>query len=217
MVKKTYWLFIILIGLNACSKDSETNPSSSNLNSVENTINGKWFLKSKSDSSYANNKLTDLTAVYTKFQGTPYVELLSTKSNNSALGGAKAKDALDAGAGGIIIPMIETAEQLESIIQYACWPPEGIRGVGFSRANLYGKYFKEYSEEALLISAEWLSNQKEKIDTLLFDITEHKTAKMAVTQYLTSEDYKKVSSQLIEKDRIELAEYTKQKLSKLAK
>jgi 2-dehydro-3-deoxyglucarate aldolase len=59
-----------------------------------------------------------------------------------------AKDALDAGAGGIIIPMIETAEQLQSIIQYACWPPEGIRGVGFSRANLFGKYFTEYREEA---------------------------------------------------------------------
>jgi len=59
-----------------------------------------------------------------------------------------AKDALDAGAGGIIIPMIETAQQLQSIIQYACWPPEGIRGVGFSRANLYGKYFAEYTEEA---------------------------------------------------------------------
>jgi 2-dehydro-3-deoxyglucarate aldolase len=59
-----------------------------------------------------------------------------------------AKDALDAGAAGIIIPMIETAEQLQSIIQYACWPPEGIRGVGFSRANLFGKYFAEYREEA---------------------------------------------------------------------
>ena len=59
-----------------------------------------------------------------------------------------AKDALDAGAGGIIIPMVETADQLQSIIQYSCWPPEGIRGVGFSRANLYGKYFEEYREEA---------------------------------------------------------------------
>ncbi len=59
-----------------------------------------------------------------------------------------AKDALDAGAGGLIIPMIQTAEQLKSIIKYSCWPPEGIRGVGFSRANLFGKYFAEYREEA---------------------------------------------------------------------
>lgn len=59
-----------------------------------------------------------------------------------------AKDALDAGAGGIIIPMIESPEQLLAIIQHSCWPPEGIRGVGFSRANLYGKYFEEYRVEA---------------------------------------------------------------------
>ncbi len=81
-----------------------------------------------------------------------------------------AKDALDAGAGGIIIPMIETAEQLESIIQYACWPPEGIRGVGFSRANLYGKYFKEYGEEArktLIIAQIEHINAVRNIDKIL--------------------------------------------------
>lgn len=81
-----------------------------------------------------------------------------------------AKDALDAGAGGIIIPMIETAEQLELIIQYACWPPEGIRGVGFSRANLYGKYFKEYSEEArktLIIAQIEHINAVSNIDKIL--------------------------------------------------
>jgi 2-dehydro-3-deoxyglucarate aldolase len=59
-----------------------------------------------------------------------------------------AKDALDAGAGGIIIPMVESPDQLHSIIQHSCWPPEGIRGVGFSRANLYGKYFEDYRLEA---------------------------------------------------------------------
>ena len=58
------------------------------------------------------------------------------------------KQALDAGAAGIIVPMIETANQLESIKDYCCWPPAGKRGVGFSRANLFGKYFEEYKAEA---------------------------------------------------------------------
>jgi 2-dehydro-3-deoxyglucarate aldolase len=58
------------------------------------------------------------------------------------------KSALDAGAGGVIVPMIETAEQL-IMVQNACrWPPSGIRGVAFSRANLFGKNFNEYAEEA---------------------------------------------------------------------
>jgi 2-dehydro-3-deoxyglucarate aldolase len=58
------------------------------------------------------------------------------------------KQALDAGAGGVIIPMIESAEQLEMIQQACSWPPSGKRGVGFSRANLFGKYFDDYSIEA---------------------------------------------------------------------
>ena len=58
------------------------------------------------------------------------------------------KQALDAGAGGIIAPMIETANQLELIRDACCWPPTGNRGVGFSRANLFGKNFESYSEEA---------------------------------------------------------------------
>lgn len=58
------------------------------------------------------------------------------------------KQALDAGAGGIIVPMIESAEQLEAVRDACCWPPSGKRGVGFSRANLFGGRFAEYSSEA---------------------------------------------------------------------
>lgn len=58
------------------------------------------------------------------------------------------KLALDAGAGGVIIPMVESAAQLRSICEACCWPPAGTRGVGFSRANLFGKHFETYSEEA---------------------------------------------------------------------
>jgi len=58
------------------------------------------------------------------------------------------KQALDAGAGGVIVPMVESAEQLKAIREACCWPPSGRRGVGFSRANLFGKYFDKYREEA---------------------------------------------------------------------
>ncbi len=63
-----------------------------------------------------------------------------------AEGNAKeCKTALDAGAGGVIIPMIESGEQLRSVVASCKWPPNGTRGVGFSRANLFGKHFKEYA------------------------------------------------------------------------
>lgn len=58
------------------------------------------------------------------------------------------KQALDAGAGGIIVPMVESAEQLIQVRDWCRWPPSGIRGVGFSRANLFGKYFDTYFNEA---------------------------------------------------------------------
>ena len=58
------------------------------------------------------------------------------------------KLALDAGAGGIIVPMVETANQLQEVANYCRWPPAGKRGVGFSRANLFGKNFESYSKEA---------------------------------------------------------------------
>jgi len=58
------------------------------------------------------------------------------------------KQALDAGAGGVIVPMVESAQQLNEVRDVCRWPPAGRRGVGFSRANLFGKHFEAYREEA---------------------------------------------------------------------
>jgi 2-dehydro-3-deoxyglucarate aldolase len=58
------------------------------------------------------------------------------------------KQALDAGAGGVIVPMVESAAQLTQVRDACCWPPAGTRGVGFSRANMFGKNFDAYTEEA---------------------------------------------------------------------
>jgi len=58
------------------------------------------------------------------------------------------KRALDSGASGLIIPKIESKKQLEFLIKSCKWPPDGFRGVGFSRANLYGENFVNYKEEA---------------------------------------------------------------------
>ena len=60
----------------------------------------------------------------------------------------ESKKVLDAGAAGIIIPNILSSLQLTEIIKYSMWPPSGKRGVGFSRANLYGKNFNEYLDFA---------------------------------------------------------------------
>ena len=51
-----------------------------------------------------------------------------------------------------------------------CWPPIGSRGVGFSRANLFGKNFDSYSEEAqspLLIAQIEHINAVNNLDEIL--------------------------------------------------
>lgn len=76
------------------------------------------------------------------------------------------KQALDAGAGGVIVPMIESAIQLAAVRDACRWPPSGARGVAFSRANLFGKHFERYREEAqapLLIA---MIESKEAVDNL---------------------------------------------------
>ena len=80
------------------------------------------------------------------------------------------KQALDAGAGGIIAPMIESAEQLKMVRHACCWPPVGFRGVGFSRANLFGKNFDSYKKEAqspLLIAQIEHINAVNNLDEIL--------------------------------------------------
>ena len=80
------------------------------------------------------------------------------------------KQALDAGAGGIIVPMVENAEQLRQVRDVTRWPPSGNRGVGFSRANLFGKHFDEYIAEAqqpLLVAMIEHINAVDELDDIL--------------------------------------------------
>ena len=54
---------------------------------------------------------------------------------------------LDAGCAGIIIPNIKNNIELTKIINASYLPPKGSRGVGYSRANLFGKEFKNYKKQ----------------------------------------------------------------------
>jgi 2-keto-3-deoxy-L-rhamnonate aldolase RhmA len=58
------------------------------------------------------------------------------------------KRALDIGADGVMVPWIETAEQLDRAIGYALYPPEGIRGIGAERATAWGQCLRQHTQEA---------------------------------------------------------------------
>jgi 2-dehydro-3-deoxyglucarate aldolase len=57
---------------------------------------------------------------------------------------AQIKRVLDAGATGIIAPMVNTAAQARVVVSAATYPPTGTRGVGLARAQSYGVGFPEY-------------------------------------------------------------------------
>lgn len=64
------------------------------------------------------------------------------------LNGGLIKRALDIGADGIVIPWVETAEQLRQAVSYARYPLEGQRGIGGERATCWGQCLVEHTAEA---------------------------------------------------------------------
>jgi len=100
-----------------------------------------WIAVDLEHGSITTNQLPDLFRSLESGRTMPLVRIAQGESKDC-------KQALDAGAYGVIVPMVSSAQQLKLVISYCCWPPSGRRGVGFSRANLFGKYFDSYSEEA---------------------------------------------------------------------
>lgn len=64
------------------------------------------------------------------------------------LNGGAIKRALDIGADGIVIPFVETAEQLRAAVRFARYPMEGVRGIGAERATAWGQALTEHATEA---------------------------------------------------------------------
>ena len=71
----------------------------------------------------------------------PIVRLTSNDEN-------QAKQVMDAGAWGVIVPMVKTAEEARRAVSSVKYPPVGIRSVGIGRAHKYGYAFREHFETA---------------------------------------------------------------------
>lgn len=54
------------------------------------------------------------------------------------------KRVLDIGVAGVMVPMVESAEETERIVGATRYPPHGVRGVASGRASAYGDDFQEY-------------------------------------------------------------------------
>ena len=73
------------------------------------------------------------------------------------------KQVMDAGADGVIVPMVCSKKDAERAVNAVKYPPNGNRGVGLARAQNYGLGFEEYKN--------WL-----KKDSVVIAQIEHKEA-----------------------------------------
>jgi len=101
----------------------------------------EWIALDLEHGHFSNHQLPDLFRAIEIGGSLPLARVATPSVINC-------RQALDAGAAGIIIPMITSAAQLEPLVGGCHWPPRGTRGVGFCRANGFGSRFDEYREEA---------------------------------------------------------------------
>lgn len=99
-------------------------------------------------------------------KGTGVVPLVRVASNDPAL----IKKALDRGAYGIVVPLVNTLEQAQEAVAAAKYPPEGIRGVAGTRASLYGlefqDYFAQWNKEVLVVCQVETAQALENVDLM---------------------------------------------------
>jgi 2-dehydro-3-deoxyglucarate aldolase len=81
------------------------------------------------------------------------------------------KRVMDAGAAGIILPMVRSLEDINMAFSAIHYPPTGTRGVGLARAQGYGTRFQEYKnwlgENAILIAQIETIDAVNNIDSIL--------------------------------------------------
>ncbi len=92
----------------------------------------EWIVIDLEHSSININQAEKLIRVIDLAGSKPFVRL-------SGHDESQIKRVLDAGAKGILAPMIETLNQIEKIIAACHYPPLGSRGMGLARAQGYGE------------------------------------------------------------------------------
>jgi 4-hydroxy-2-oxoheptanedioate aldolase len=99
-------------------------------------------------------------AMFQAISATPAVPFARVQRNDPAL----IMHLLDAGAYGLICPMVSTAEQAAAFASACRYPPAGVRSFGPARGMLYGgpDYFQKADDEivalAMIETAEGLEN-----------------------------------------------------------
>jgi len=100
-----------------------------------------WFAVDMEHTEISYESLPDMFRAVKDSSTAPFIR---TRTNDRL----EIRRALDIGAKGVIIPLVETAEDAMKAVESAKYPPEGVRGFAFCRANGWGRNFDEYVKTA---------------------------------------------------------------------
>ena len=98
------------------------------------------------DIEHSAISISDVLNLIGHIQGNGMQALVRVNENNPVI----IKQVMDAGADGVIVPMVNSIQDAEKAVASVRYPSKGSRGVGLSRAQNYGIGFTEYQE--------WLKN-----------------------------------------------------------
>jgi len=96
-----------------------------------------WLVVDLEHSVITIEQAGDLIRVIDLAGPSPLVRLTSNDAN-------QIKRIMDAGAHGIVVPMVNSVEDAVTAVAATRYPPKGKRGVGLARAQGYGASFKQY-------------------------------------------------------------------------
>ena len=96
------------------------------------------------DTEHAPLSLETVEWMMQATSGTGIVPLVRVAANDMAM----VKRALDIGAYGVVVPLVNNREDAEKAVSYTRYPPKGIRGAGPRRCSTYGMRSKEYFDWA---------------------------------------------------------------------
>jgi 2-dehydro-3-deoxyglucarate aldolase len=98
-----------------------------------------WLAIDIEHSAISISQVEEMIRITQLYKVEAYVRV---SENNATL----IKRVLDAGADGVIVPKVNSADDVKRAIKACFYPPRGNRGVGLARAQNYGTGFKEYQK-----------------------------------------------------------------------
>jgi 2-keto-3-deoxy-L-rhamnonate aldolase RhmA len=107
-----------------------------------------WIAADCEHGEFESCEIGNFCRAVSQYSCTPLVRV---KENDNL----EIRRALDLGAMGVIIPLVNNADDAERAVAAAKYPPQGIRGFAFHRGNNWGVDFDEYvkcaNEEIMVI------------------------------------------------------------------